>query len=80
MKLPGWLTNPERPGTVWRAAAGWMLVCVGVLGIVLPVIPGVPLLIAGLVILSARYRWASDCLQWVKQQARKVAASSSATK
>ena len=80
MNLPGWLTNPEKPGRLWRTAAGWVLVGLGVLGMVLPVIPGVPLLIAGLVVLSARYRWASDCLQWVKQQARKVSAASGATK
>ena len=80
MNLPGWLTNPEKPGTPWRTAAGWVLVGLGALGIVLPVIPGLPLLIVGLVVLSARYRWASDCLQWVRQQARKVSAASSATK
>jgi uncharacterized membrane protein YbaN (DUF454 family) len=72
MKVPAWITNPTGPPTLWRTAVGWSLVCVGVLGIVLPVIPGLPLLAAGLLVLSARYRWASICLQWVKRQARRV--------
>jgi uncharacterized membrane protein YbaN (DUF454 family) len=72
MKVPDWITNPTGPPTLWRTAVGWSLVCVGVLGIVLPVIPGLPLLAAGLLVLSARYRWASSCLQWVKRQARRV--------
>jgi uncharacterized membrane protein YbaN (DUF454 family) len=77
MKVLDWLTNPKKPATLWRTALGWVCVGVGVLGIVLPVIPGLPFLIAGLVVLSTRYRWAADCLQWVKRQARKVSPSSS---
>jgi hypothetical protein len=47
---------------------------------VLPVIPGIPLLIAGLFILSARYVWASYCLKWVQRQASKVSACRSQRK
>ena len=70
MKVPGWITNLRRPGSLWGAFVGWACVCAGVLGLVLPVIPGIPLLIAGLFILSARYVWASYCLRWVQCQVR----------
>ena len=63
----------RRPVSLWRIAVGWALVCAGIAGIILPVIPGVPLLIAGLVVLSARYRWAAVCVKWVKHKVRQVA-------
>jgi uncharacterized membrane protein YbaN (DUF454 family) len=74
MRVPGWITNLRQPGSLWGTVVGWACICVGVLGLVLPVIPGIPLLIAGLFILSARYVWASYCLKWVQRQARKVSA------
>jgi uncharacterized membrane protein YbaN (DUF454 family) len=67
-----WATNPVKGGSLWRTIAGWLCVFAGVLGIVLPVIPGIPLLVAGLIILSTRYRWASVCLKWLKRQMKKV--------
>ncbi|MFL6429078.1 MAG: PGPGW domain-containing protein [Acidobacteriaceae bacterium] len=75
MKGLDWLTNPRSPVTLWRTILGWLCVGAGVLGLVLPIIPGIPLLIVGLVVLSARYRWASDCLHWVKRQAKRVSAT-----
>lgn len=67
------LAIARRPISLWRTAVGWALVCAGILGIVLPVIPGVPLLIGGLVILSARYHWAAVGVRWLKQKVRRVA-------
>ena len=70
-----WLDQEsERPPTLWRTAVGWSLVCIGVLGIILPVIPGLPLLAAGLLVLSARYRWATISVRWVRRKVRQVAA------
>jgi uncharacterized membrane protein YbaN (DUF454 family) len=80
MKLPGWIANLKRPGSVWGAVVGWVCICVGVLGLVLPVIPGIPLLIAGLFILSARYVWASYCLKLVQRQVRKFSGRGSHAK
>jgi uncharacterized protein len=74
MQTPGWIPRVSRPVTLWRIAVGWALVCAGLIGLILPVIPGVPLLIAGLVILSARYRWAAVCVKWVKRKVRRLAA------
>lgn len=39
-------------------AAGWALLPLGVLGLFLPVLPGVLFLIIGLSILSVEYEWA----------------------
>jgi uncharacterized membrane protein YbaN (DUF454 family) len=80
MKVPDWITHLKRPGSLWGTVVGWVCVSIGVLGVVLPVIPGIPFLFAGLFILSARYRWASVCLKWLKRQARKVAAQRSRRK
>ena len=74
MKVPGWITNLRRPGSLWGTVVGWVCICAGVLGLVLPVIPGIPLLIAGLFILSARYVWASYCLRWVQWQVKRAGA------
>lgn len=61
-------TNQKAPASLWRTVAGWALIGVGVAGLVLPIIPGIPLLVAGLIALSAQYKWASRCLAWLKQQ------------
>jgi uncharacterized membrane protein YbaN (DUF454 family) len=39
-------------------AAGWALLMLGGAGLVLPVLPGVVLLVVGLSFLSLEYRWA----------------------
>ena len=56
----------QSSGSLWRSAGGWTLVVLGVAGLVLPVLPGTPLLIAGLVMLSTEHRWARNCLRRVK--------------
>ena len=76
----GRTTKRMRSVSLWRTAVGWALVCAGVTGLVLPVIPGIPLLIAGLVVLSARYRWAAVCLRWLKRKVRQVTARKAAGK
>lgn len=59
--------------SLWRTAVGWALVCAGVIGLILPIIPGVPLLLGGLVVLSARYRWAAVGVRWLKRKVRRIA-------
>ena len=39
-------------------AAGWLLLMLGAVGLVLPILPGVLLLVVGLSILSVEYEWA----------------------
>ena len=61
---PAW--SAQSSGSLWRTAGGWIFLILGVAGLLLPVLPGVPLLIAGLVLLSADHRWARYCLRKVK--------------
>ena len=59
-----------------RKAGGWGLLALGIAGCLLPVIPGVPFLIAGLIILARDYKWARFALRRVKRwvvQARRRA-------
>ena len=64
--------NAQASGSPWRSAGGWILLVVGVAGLMLPVLPGVPLLIAGLVMLSADHRGARNCLRRLKLWTRKL--------
>lgn len=59
-------------GSLWRNTGGWIFLVLGVAGLMLPVLPGVPLLIAGLVMLSADYRWARNSLRRVKLWTHKL--------
>lgn len=47
----------KRRGAFWRKLIGWVCVGIGLLGILLPIIPGVPFLVAGLISLSTEHRW-----------------------
>jgi len=65
----------RRPTSLWRLILGWGCIALGLLGILLPIIPGIPLLIAGLVFLSTQYRWANKLMRWMKRKFRKAPAS-----
>ena len=49
-----------------------MLLILGLAGCVLPIIPGIPLLIAGLIILGKDYAWARFALRKVKRLAVRI--------
>jgi uncharacterized protein len=66
------MRSTQRSGSLWRTAGGWIFVILGVAGVLLPVLPGAPLLIAGLVLLSADHRWARNCLRKVKLWTHKL--------
>jgi len=51
-----------------RKAGGWGLLVAGVAGCILPVIPGIPLLLAGLLILARDYAWARAALRKLKRK------------
>ena len=51
-----------------RPILGWSLLVVGLIGWILPIVPGWPFAIPGLVILAERYHWARKLLDWVKQK------------
>ena len=52
-----------------RKASGWALLSVGIAGCILPVIPGIPLLLAGLLVLAQDYVWAKSALRKTKRWA-----------
>ncbi|HET6206394.1 MAG TPA: PGPGW domain-containing protein [Terracidiphilus sp.] len=58
-------------GSLWRKIVGWFCIAAGLLGLVLPIIPGIPLLIAGVVTLSTQHRWARALMLWMKRRFRK---------
>jgi hypothetical protein len=49
--------------------AGFALVVVGIAGLVLPVLPGWALIIAGFVVLSREYSWADSALAFARRHA-----------
>jgi uncharacterized membrane protein YbaN (DUF454 family) len=49
-------------------ASGWFLVLSGLIGLLLPVLPGVLLLIVGLSILSVEYAWARRWLAALRRR------------
>lgn len=51
-----------------RKAGGWSLLLVGLAGCVLPVLPGVPFALAGLIILARDYAWARVLLRKAKRR------------
>ncbi|HUX45016.1 MAG TPA: PGPGW domain-containing protein [Terracidiphilus sp.] len=67
-----------RPGSklpqssLWLKLVGWACVAVGLLGLLLPILPGIPLLVAGLVTLSSQHRWARALLVRVKRRYRGI--------
>jgi uncharacterized protein len=68
--VQAWSTQPS--GSLWRIAGGWVLLVLGVAGLMLPVLPGTPLLLAGLVMLSTNHRWALTSLRRAKLWIRKL--------
>jgi uncharacterized membrane protein YbaN (DUF454 family) len=50
-----------------RRAGGWTLLAVGIAGCILPVIPGIPLALAGLLVLARDYAWARGALRSTKR-------------
>lgn len=51
--------------------AGFLLVCLGLAGLLLPVLPGWVLIIGGFAVLSREYSWAHSCLAFCRRQAAK---------
>jgi len=55
--------------TLWlwlRLVVGFGLVIVGIIGLFLPVLPGILMILAGLAILSAHYHWARRLMNYLR--------------
>ena len=62
-----WKRLPHPFRWVIAASVGGTLVVLGLTGLVLPVIPGVPLLIAGFALLASEFTWAEVLLNRTKR-------------
>jgi uncharacterized protein YqgC (DUF456 family) len=54
-----------------KIALGWLLLIAGVAGLFLPFLQGLLLIAAGLLILSAEYKWAQSALDALRQKLSK---------
>ena len=48
--------------------SGWIIIGLGIAGLALPFVPGVVLIVLGLVILSSQYVWAQRVLAWLRRK------------
>jgi uncharacterized membrane protein YbaN (DUF454 family) len=65
-----WKRLPHPLRWIIAATVGGTLVGLGLLGLVLPVIPGIPLLIAGFAMLATEFTWAEVLLNRTRHQVR----------
>lgn len=61
-----WKRLPHPFRWVVVAVIGSSLILVGLTGLVLPVIPGIPMMIAGLAVLASEFAWAEVLLNRTK--------------
>jgi len=57
-----------------RIISGFLLVLVGIIGLIMPIMPGWIFLIPGLVILGEHFVWAKKLTEWAKRKAKGVIA------
>lgn len=62
MTAPG----SARKSSVSRLMLGWVCVLLGLVGLLLPLLPGIPLLFVGVVLLARQYRWARLVSEWAR--------------
>lgn len=51
-----------------RIIAGFILLGMGVVGLLIPVVPQVPFLVGGLLLLAPEFQWARRLLDWAKRK------------
>ena len=56
--------------SIHRTAGGFLLVLVGIAGLILPVMPGWIFLIPGLALLAERFHWARRLVAWAKEKSK----------
>ena len=61
--------KPQK-SSIWVKIFGWLCLAAGLAGVVLPILPGIPLLFVGLAALATQYHWARRLLIWAKARWR----------
>jgi uncharacterized membrane protein YbaN (DUF454 family) len=59
--------------SVLEIFGGFLLIIIGILGLLLPIMPGWAFLIPGLVLLGQHFDWAKKLVTWAKEKAAGVA-------
>jgi len=57
----------SRPSEILRTTVGLILIVAGILGLVLPIVPGIPLLLAGLAILGTEHPVRVAVIRWLRR-------------
>ena len=63
-----------------RLASGWTLIALGIVGLVLPILQGIALIVAGLALLAPDMPWARRCLDWLRARLRRLTRSGKSDK
>ena len=63
-----------------RIGGGFVMLLVGILGWLLPVVPGWPFVIPGLILLGREFHWARRTLAWLKNRMPKKSPDGSKAK
>jgi len=58
------MSDPRR---LFRTSAGLALIAIGVLGLLLPVMPGIPFLVAGLAVLGTEHPVRARIVRWLRR-------------
>jgi uncharacterized membrane protein YbaN (DUF454 family) len=58
--------------SILEITSGFLLVLIGIVGLVLPIMPGWIFLIPGLVLLAQHFNWAKQLVGWAKERAAGV--------
>lgn len=65
-----WKSLPHPVRWVFVAIVGVSMILLGFAGVVLPILPGPALIIAGLVVLASEFAWARVVLNRVKERSK----------
>lgn len=65
-----WKSLPHPVRWVFVAIVGVTMILLGFAGVVLPILPGPALIIAGLVVLASEFAWARVVLNRVKERSK----------
>jgi len=58
--------------SLFEIVGGFLLVLIGIVGLILPIMPGWIFLIPGLVLLAQHFDWAKQLVVWAKEKAAAV--------